>query len=129
MDTRYSNISIHTLLKYLINVFDVFCQDKSITMECSGGSRISRWEGAPTDWGGTNLQRVHFSAKTYAKTKEIDPVGGGGGAPAAPPWIRQWSGMYKCYERFYQMWFIVYIMIRFHNSCERLLYSSSSFFL
>ena len=37
--------------------------------------------------GGANLRRVHFSAKTYVKTKKIDPVGGGGGggAPAAPP--------------------------------------------
>ena len=26
----------------------------------------------------------------YVKTKEIDPVGGGR-APAAPPWIRQWE--------------------------------------
>ena len=51
---------------------------------CSGGSRISRWWGAPTRWwGGANLQRVHFSAKTYAKTKEMDPVGGR--ALAAPP--------------------------------------------
>ena len=33
--------------------------------------------------GGTNLRCVHFSTKTYAKTKEIDPVGGS--APAAPP--------------------------------------------
>ena len=32
--------------------------------------------GAPTRWGGTNLRCVHFSVKTYAKTKEIDPVGG-----------------------------------------------------
>ena len=39
--------------------------------------------GAPTRWGGANLQHIHFSVKTYAKTKEIDPVGGG--APAAPP--------------------------------------------
>ena len=38
--------------------------------------------------GGANLQCIHFLAKTYAKTKEIDPVGGAhaGGAP----WIRQW---------------------------------------
>ena len=41
--------------------------------------------GAPTHWGGANLRRIHFLAKTYVKTKEIDPVGGGG----APPWIRQ----------------------------------------
>ena len=38
--------------------------------------------------GGANLQRVHFSAKTYAKTKEIDPVGGGA-RRRRPPWIRQ----------------------------------------
>ena len=40
--------------------------------------------GAPTHWGDANLQRVHFLVKTYAKTKEIDPVGGGH-MPAAPP--------------------------------------------
>ena len=35
--------------------------------------------GALTHWGGgTNLQCIHFSVKTYAKTKEMDPVGGGG---------------------------------------------------
>ena len=34
--------------------------------------------------GGSNLRRVHFLAKTYAKTKEIDPVGGER-MPAAPP--------------------------------------------
>ena len=37
----------------------------------SGGSRISHWGG------GANLQCIHFSAKMYAKMKEIDPVGGG----------------------------------------------------
>ena len=52
----------------------------------SGGSRISRWGGGVlTHWRGANLRHVHFSAKTYAKTKEIDPVGGGGHVPAAPP--------------------------------------------
>ena len=35
--------------------------------------------------GGANLRCVHFSAKMHAKTKEMDPVGGGGHAPAAPP--------------------------------------------
>ena len=39
--------------------------------------------------GGANLRCIHFSVKMYAKMKEIDPVGGGGGAPATPPWIRQ----------------------------------------
>ena len=56
---------------------------------CSGGSRISRWGGADP-LGGANLRHVHFSAKTYAKTKEIDPVGEAH-AGDAPPWIHQWS--------------------------------------
>ena len=56
----------------------------------SGGSRISRWGGGgrrPVGRG-ADLRRVHFLAKTYVKTKEMDPVGGAraGGAP----WIRQW---------------------------------------
>ena len=47
---------------------------------CSGGSRR----------GGTDLRRVHFSAKTNAKMKEMDPVGGGGGSRWwQPPWIHQ----------------------------------------
>ena len=46
--------------------------------------------GALTHWGGADLQCIHFLAKTYAKTKEIDPVGGC--TLAAPPWIRQWHG-------------------------------------
>ena len=33
--------------------------------------------------GGANLQRGYFLAKMYAKTKELDPVGGR--APTAPP--------------------------------------------
>ena len=44
----------------------------------------------PTQWriqdfplGGVNLRRVHFLAKMYVKTKEIDPVGGC--MPAVPP--------------------------------------------
>ena len=43
--------------------------------------------GVPTRWGGANLQHVHFLAKTYAKTKEMDPVGGActSGAPLDPP--------------------------------------------
>ena len=40
--------------------------------------------GVLTHWGGTNLQRIHFSVKTYAKMKEMDPVGGGH-VPQAPP--------------------------------------------
>ena len=49
--------------------------------------------GALTRWGGANLRCVHFLVKTYAKMKEIDPVGGGGGAraggaPLDPPMLR-----------------------------------------
>ena len=33
-------------------------------------------------WGGTNFLHGRFLAKKYAKTKELDPVGGS--APAAP---------------------------------------------
>ena len=40
--------------------------------------------GAPTRWGGADLQHVHFLAKMYAKMKQLDPVGGGH-VPAAPP--------------------------------------------
>ena len=36
--------------------------------------------------GGADLRRIHFSAKMYAKMKEIDPVGGEGArAGGAPP--------------------------------------------
>ena len=48
----------------------------------SGRSRI--FCGGGTDpLGGVNPQHVHFLVKTYAKMKEIDPVGGH--VPAAPP--------------------------------------------
>ena len=43
--------------------------------------------GGADPLGGANLQHVHFSAKTYAKMKEIDPVGGV--ARRGAPWIRQ----------------------------------------
>ena len=56
-------------------------------MHCSGGSRISRWGGggALTRLGGANLQHVHFLPKMYAKTKEMDPVGGGGAHASGTP--------------------------------------------
>ena len=45
--------------------------------------------GAVTEpLGGANLRCGHFSGKTYVKTKELDPVGGGahaGGTPLDPP--------------------------------------------
>ena len=42
-------------------------------------------EGGTKLLGGTDLRCGCFLAKTYAKTKELDPVGGGGCTPAAPP--------------------------------------------
>ena len=39
--------------------------------------------GGAEPLGGANLRRGQFSAKMYAKMKELDPVWGG--APAAPP--------------------------------------------
>ena len=37
-------------------------------------------------WGGTNLRRRCFLAKTDVKMKELDPVGGGGAhTSGAPP--------------------------------------------
>ena len=35
--------------------------------------------------GGVDPRCRHFSAKMYAKTKELGPVGGGGHAPGTPP--------------------------------------------
>ena len=41
-----------------------------------GGSRISRWGGAPNlIGGGAKLQHRCFLVKTYIKTKEFGPVG------------------------------------------------------
>ena len=39
---------------------------------------------------GVDLRCGHFSVKMYAKTKELDPIGGR--APGTPPKIRQWLG-------------------------------------
>ena len=79
----FSFLNLETLRHYLTMEINV----KLISLS-SGGSRISRWGGVDP-LGGANLQRIHFSAKTCAKTKEIDPVGGGGGgaggAPLDPP--------------------------------------------
>ena len=63
----------------------------------SGGSRISRCGGAPTCWGGggADLRCIHFSVKMYAKTREIDPVGGGGVHAGGTPWIRQCHCLFK----------------------------------
>ena len=41
--------------------------------------------GFPVGGGGANLRCVHFLVKTYVKTKEIDPVGGGGACAGSTP--------------------------------------------
>ena len=41
---------------------------------------IPLW-GVLSCWGGADLRHGCFSAKTYAKMKELDPVGGGGAPP------------------------------------------------
>ena len=43
--------------------------------------------GFPVGGGAADLRRGYFLAKTYAKTKELDPVGGGGRQrrPLDPP--------------------------------------------
>ena len=51
---------------------------RSIRYLSSGGSRISRW-GGTNPLRGADLRSVPFSAKMYVKTKELGPVGGGGG--------------------------------------------------
>ena len=56
---------------------------KKIGMAIFGHSTVIRGRSRISHWGGTNLGRIHFLAKTYAKMKEIDPVGGH--MLAAPP--------------------------------------------
>ena len=47
-------------------------------MHARGGSRISHCGGANPHWRGASLRHKHFLVKTYVKTKEFGPVGGGG---------------------------------------------------
>ena len=49
----------------------------------SGNCVTIQWRIQDFPLGSADLRRVHFLAKMYAKTKEMDPVGGR--APAAPP--------------------------------------------
>ena len=71
-----------SFIKYRYKVFD-HCTTSYPRTNCtkledmdmvifSGGSRISHWGG------GTNFRCRHFLVKTYAKMKELDPIGGGG---------------------------------------------------
>ena len=73
--------------------------------------------GALTHWGGANLRHVHFLVKTYAKMKEMDPVGGH--VPAAPPWIRQWYGIIKTQTRLYRMTHLFRMVGNFGNVVSR----------
>ena len=41
--------------------------------------------GGAEPLGGTDLRRGCFAVKTYAKTKELDPVGGEARASGTPP--------------------------------------------
>ena len=80
----------------LKNLFKMF-----INVVISGGFRISRWGGGGGGGadllGGANLRCVHFLAKMYAKTKEMDPVGGAraDGAPLDPPMV-MYSYLHYC---------------------------------
>ena len=56
----------------------------------SGGSRISHWGGGGTEpLGGCRPLMWVLLGKTYAKMKELDPVGGH--MPAVSPWIHKCS--------------------------------------
>ena len=41
----------------------------------------NQWRIQDFPLGGANLRQVHFSVKTHAKMKELDPVGGRSPAP------------------------------------------------
>ena len=71
----YLNDLLYTYVQALTLRFD-----NNKHLQGSGGSRISRW-------GRANLRLEHFSAKMYAKMKELDPVGGAhtGSTPLGPP--------------------------------------------
>ena len=76
--------------------------------QCSGESRISRWVG--TDPLGWRQPPTHtLSAKMYAKTKEIDPVGGC--TLAAPPG----SPPMQCQ---YELLIFMYISVCLHTAVQ-----------
>ena len=60
-----------------------------VDLPCNVGYAVAG-PGFPVG-GGADLRRIHFLAKKYAKTKEMDPVGGGGAhagsAPLDPPML------------------------------------------
>ena len=83
-------------LIYQFSVRLIKCNFKLVPrIPASGGSRISRWGEALSRWGGTDLRCGCFLAKTYVKTKELDPVGGVHWW--RPPWIRQCLHLSACY--------------------------------
>ena len=58
-----------------------------MTMQASGGSRISRRGGRGPVRGAVDPRHGRFLTKMYANTKKLGSVGGGGGGrvPGTPP--------------------------------------------
>ena len=77
----FVSLSIRTLYYILSLNFEKFCNITIIVPVADPGFPIG---GGANPWGGANLQCIHFLVKTYAKTKEIDPVGGAC-AGSSPP--------------------------------------------
>ena len=79
--------------------------------------------GALSRWGGADLRRGCFSVKTYVKTKELDPIGGGARQRRPPPRIRQCTWTCPCFWNIPILW----INIRhshnlIHTPAERVIF-------
>ena len=72
---------------------------------------LLQWRIQDFPLGGADLQCIHISAKTYVKTKEMDPVGGGVHAGGAP-WIRQCTNL-RHYCRL--LWTFIFPSHRFEH--------------
>ena len=78
--------------------------------------------------GGTDLRCGHFSVKTCVKTKELDPVGGGGGrgtcwwrTPLDPPMVslrknKKAVRLMAQLIKFYKFYYLLYLNKRWLNS-------------
>ena len=84
-NTSHCNFQLSTQFSFQVyNFISNFTYQNDDIWYPVGDPGFPVW-GAPSRWGGANLRCGHFLTKMYAKTKELDPVGGGGGAPEAPP--------------------------------------------